>query len=65
MSTISDFMSRDHDRLDVIFTEFQKEQATEKAKDLFSRFDEGLRTHIAWEEQILFPLFEEIGRAHV
>ena len=26
---------------------------------LFSQFDTGVRAHIAWEEEILFPPFEE------
>jgi iron-sulfur cluster repair protein YtfE (RIC family) len=59
MGAISEFMSRDHDRLDVIFAEFRKEPDAGKAKELFPRFDAGLRSHIAWEEEILFPPFEE------
>ncbi len=59
MGAISEFMSRDHDRLDVIFAEFQKTQDSGKASELFSQFDTGLRAHIGWEEDILFPPFEE------
>lgn len=59
-NSISDFMSRDHDRLDSIFKEFVKnrEKKNSQAKQLFSRFKEGLENHIVCEEEILFPLFE-------
>ena len=54
-------MSKDHDRLDGIFAAFQKTKAEnmEQAKTLFANFESGLRRHIAWEEEILFPAFEE------
>jgi len=61
MQTIFDFMSKDHDRLDGIFKEFQKasHSGPAEAKKLFSEFSFGLKRHIVWEEEILFPLFEE------
>lgn len=59
MGAISDFMSGDHDRLDAILAEFSAEKDAEKARAAFSQFDAGLRTHIDWEEEILFPRFEE------
>ncbi len=59
MSSIMEFMSKDHDKLDGIFKEFQSLKKTDKAKKLFSDFDAGLRMHITWEEEILFPIFEE------
>ena len=61
MSSVKDLMSKDHDRLDNIFLSFQKTKAggLEQAKTLFSEFDSGLRRHIVWEEEILFPAFEE------
>lgn len=59
MAGIAEFMSQDHDRLDAIFAASQQESDAGKAKDLFSQFDTGLRAHIAWEEEILFPPFEE------
>lgn len=59
MGAISEFMGRDHDRLDAIFAEFQKAPDDGKAKEFFTRFDGGLRAHITWEEEILFPSFEE------
>ncbi len=59
MAAIVDFMSKDHDRLDAIYAKFRQEKDTAKARDLFSQFDTGLRAHISWEEEILFPPFEE------
>jgi regulator of cell morphogenesis and NO signaling len=61
MSLTMEFMSKDHDRLDGIFSAFQKTKAEnlDQAKTLFSKFESGLRKHIAWEEEILFPDFEE------
>jgi iron-sulfur cluster repair protein YtfE (RIC family) len=59
MGAISEFMTRDHDRLDAILALFEKESDAKTAQRLFSEFDEGLRAHIAWEEDILFPPFEE------
>ncbi|MBI2118916.1 MAG: hemerythrin domain-containing protein [Elusimicrobia bacterium] len=61
MNGIADFMSKDHDRLDGLFKEFQtkKNQETESAKNSFFDFKSGLERHIVWEEEILFPIFEE------
>ena|SRR3989338_380923 len=61
MQTIFDFMSKDHDRLDGIFKEFQKasHSGPAEAKKLFSEFSFGLKRHIVWEEEVLFPIFEE------
>lgn len=53
-------MSNDHDRLDELFKQFQslKRQDIAKAKQLFNEFKIGLQRHIIWEEEILFPVFE-------
>jgi len=60
MNEITNFMSNDHDRLDEIFKEFQdvKNLDLNRARSLFSQFKSGLERHIVWEEEILFPLFE-------
>ena len=60
MTTIFEFLSMDHDRLDNIFKEFKtlKKSNLDSAKVLFLDFKSGLQTHIAWEEDILFPIFE-------
>ncbi len=61
MQSVKDFMEADHDRLDGIFTDFQqtKEKDMQTAKELFEKFKAGLERHIYWEEEILFPVFEE------
>jgi len=59
MGIIFEYMSQDHDRLDAIFAEFCREPDAGKAKELFLQFDTGLRAHIDWEEEILFPHFED------
>ncbi|MBI4265640.1 MAG: hemerythrin domain-containing protein [Acidobacteria bacterium] len=63
MPDIAEFMNRDHHRLDAILADFRKRSDGEQAKRFFSQFESGLQAHIAWEEELLFPLFEEgIGR---
>jgi iron-sulfur cluster repair protein YtfE (RIC family) len=54
-------MSVDHDRLDGIFEGFKKlkQDDIDGAKTLFLDFKAGLEQHIVWEEDILFPIFEE------
>ena len=61
MSKITEFMGRDHKRLDGIFNEFRrlKDRDLNKAGNLFSDFKTGLERHIVWEEEILFPAFED------
>ncbi len=58
--TVLQFMGKDHDRLDKIFQEFKSKKNTDqnKAKELFHEFKVGLQKHIVWEEEILFPIFE-------
>lgn len=53
-------MAKDHDRLDALFKQFQilKRQDMIKAKQFFHDFKIGLQRHIVWEEEILFPVFE-------
>lgn len=60
-NTISDFMGQDHDRLDELFKQFQEteQEHPDKAKPLFKEFLTGLQRHIVWEEEILFPVFEQ------
>ena len=59
MGAIFEFMGRDHDRLDAILAEFRREPDAGKARALFQQFEAGLRAHIVWEEEMLFPPFEE------
>lgn len=60
-NTISAFFEQDHDRLDGLFKSFQslKHSDFAKAKEAFKEFKYGLRRHIVWEEDLLFPLWEE------
>ena len=59
--TISAFYEQDHDRLDELFKTFQtlKRSDFAKAKEAFKAFKVGLQRHIVWEEDLLFPLWEE------
>ena len=58
--TVSSFYSHDHDQLDEYMKRFQGLKRTDysEAKENFKKFKFGLQKHIAWEEEILFPLFE-------
>jgi regulator of cell morphogenesis and NO signaling len=58
--TIRAAFAEDHDRLDMLFAEYQalKRVDHDVAKQRFRDFKFGLQRHIVWEEQILFPLFE-------
>lgn len=59
--TISGFYEQDHDRLDELFKTFQNVKRSDfaKAKEAFKEFKFGLQRHIVWEEDLLFPLWEE------
>ena len=59
-SIIYIYFSADHDRLDALFAFTLRihQVAPEKALDTFNVFHQGLLTHIVWEEQVLFPIFE-------
>jgi len=66
MTTIFEFMSVDHDRLDEIFEGFKKlkDDDIDAAGKLFLEFKTGLLQHINWEEDILFPIFEQKTGMH-
>ena len=59
--TVREFYGQDHDRLDELFKTFQKLKRSDfaKAKEAFKAFKFGLQRHIVWEEDLLFPLWEE------
>jgi iron-sulfur cluster repair protein YtfE (RIC family) len=59
-NTISKFFEKDHDRLDELFKTFQQLKRSDfpKAKEAFKAFKSGLQRHIVWEEDLLFPLWE-------
>lgn len=58
---ITPFYEHDHDELDGYFQEFRnlKNKNYSLAVKCFEKFQTGLLRHIVWEEDILFPLFEE------
>ncbi len=60
MTTILEFMSVDHDRLDNKIRMYNTEKLVdiERAESIFLLFKNELERHIAWEEHILFPVFE-------
>lgn len=65
MNGVLDFMGQDHDRLDKIFADFKRRHTDLFiAKLLFHDFKTGLQRHIVWEEEILFPLFEDKMNMH-
>lgn len=58
---ITDYFEQDHDRLDRLFREFQESKRMDyaKARESFVAFKFGLQRHIIWEEDLLFPAFED------
>lgn len=60
-NTITTLYAEDHDRLDELFKTFQTSKRSDfaKAKDAFKEFKVGLQRHIVWEEELLFPMWEE------
>ncbi len=61
MTTILEFMSVDHDRLDnkIRMYSIEKLVDIERAESIFLSFKNELERHIIWEEDILFPVFEK------
>ncbi|MDH5639746.1 MAG: hemerythrin domain-containing protein [Nitrospira sp.] len=59
--TITAFYEDDHNKLDELFKTFQTTKRSDfaKAKEAFKSFKVGLQRHIVWEEDLLFPLWEE------
>lgn len=59
--TITTFYEEDHDRLDELLKVFQTSKRSDfaKAKEAFKEFKVGLQRHIVWEEELLFPMWEE------
>lgn len=59
--TVKDTFADDHDRLDQLLETYRRLKRVDfaTARQAFKEFKSGLQRHIIWEEQILFPLFEE------
>lgn len=58
---ITAYFEADHDRLDNLFQKYReiKRGDFKIAKPYFREFFKGLRKHIVWEEEVLFPFFEK------
>jgi len=61
MQTVSKYMSQHHADLDSLFEEFVGQQTDNPALAIptAEKFRLGLLRHIVWEEEILFPIFDE------
>ncbi len=59
---VSEYLTSDFKRLDLILNSLVKavrlEKSVELQQSLFSLFKSGLMRHIQWEEGVLFPIFE-------
>jgi len=57
---ISQHFEADHGRLRDLLKQYQVLKSSDypRAKENFEAFHFGLRRHMAWEEDVLFPLFE-------
>lgn len=62
--TIVSLFQQDHRELDQVLDQYRhvKQSDVRAAKDSFKRFWTGLKRHIAWEEQLLFPVWERKSR---
>src|SRR5262245_55160515 len=60
-TSIIDYFEKDHNRLDGLFENFHEWKLKDyaRAREYFVAFKFGLQRHIVWEEDILFPIFEE------
>jgi uncharacterized protein (DUF2249 family)/hemerythrin-like domain-containing protein len=59
---VTEALAWDHDRLDALLARVFGERSRssfEAARELWPAFELGLRRHIRFEEQLLFPVFEE------
>jgi iron-sulfur cluster repair protein YtfE (RIC family) len=58
---IMKFFEGDHLRLDLLFANYMKckNKTPEQAKLCFEQFKQALQQHMVWEDEILFPIFQE------
>src|ERR1035437_1869111 len=61
IETLAKFYEDDHHRLDGLFAAFQDLKGKDRAgaKGTFHAFRSGLEQHMAWEEAVLFPEYED------
>lgn len=57
------YFESDHRRLEVLFDAFRRFKHSNfvAARECLKQFGMGLRRHILWEEQLLFPVFERVS----
>lgn len=68
MPTISDYLSRDHQRCDDLFVAAEtaaSEQQPAAANEAFAAFQEAMLHHLDMEESILFPAFEQAAGSNM
>ena len=60
MRSVGDYFREDHASLDELFRKFQAEKYSDfdRARKYFEEFKSRLESHIVWEEELLFPLFD-------
>jgi regulator of cell morphogenesis and NO signaling len=62
LSSFNAYLASDHQRLDAIFDEVSQlvqEGHLQRAAERFQELEVGLSRHIRFEEDVLFPIFEE------
>lgn len=61
LGRIAAFLERDHDEIDDLFEKYRdaKHRGDRASEAAFREFDVRLRRHIDWEEDVLFPVFEQ------
>lgn len=61
LGRIGTFLERDHGEIDCLFEDYRESKRIGDAasKVAFCEFDDRLRRHIDWEEEFLFPVFEQ------
>ncbi|MDP2305673.1 MAG: hemerythrin domain-containing protein [Pseudomonadota bacterium] len=58
------FFTADHRDIDAVWAEVESAPDLAGAVDAARRFDAALRRHLDWEEQVLFPAFEDATGHH-
>lgn len=59
-----DFFTADHRACDLLWAEVEGTADLPGAVEAFRRFDAAMRRHLAWEEDTLFPAFEQATGHH-
>ncbi|MEO2267586.1 hemerythrin domain-containing protein [Pseudoalteromonas pernae] len=63
--SISNYFVADHKRLECLYASFKAKLGSDEALCYFWAFKKGIEQNIKWEEEVLFPFFEEkMGISH-